>query len=1089
MIDPGQICQVNTSPPLLGTVLSIAEDVATIELMHAVGQVSRREVQLSQLERHRLPRETRAYVRDDDCRWQAWRVGQFDGREYELIRPETARYVSEDRIRVLAGDSPSSPIQILAVRGHESPFFSERRWLLVGEILRLRGLTGRMTGLLSSNVDLFPHQIAVVQRVLNDPVMRYLLADEVGLGKTIEAGMIIRQFLIDTRDDPDANRVAVCVPAALRPQWTAELADRFGLHEFETRIDVWTLETLRVQEVGMLVIDEAHRLGSMAWTQEQQETYDRVRTAAHRSPRVLLLSATPATHHEREYLAMLHLLDPSQYRLEDEEGFRLRIAAREALATSLTFLRDDASNDEILYGLELLEEALSLEGSPVAGVRELVERGAKEREDGLRELRVWLGERYRIHRRLVRSRRSSSAASDYCWRNGQTDRQKAYWAALEGSLDPRSELVTDALECWRERAAGEAETAGESRTSDLARVLAAFLDAAGIGPEFVARAAAARAEHTADPDLEEALGEKRWRALLETPRFGGELPELLNLRDVENGDDGDWPPTVLTAEVVIKELDRARNAETRPRVVVFTSSTESARSIGQAIAAKLGPAACALHLTGMSDSEFATNRARFRDDDACLVLVADRSGEEGANLQFAHRVVHHDLPFDAARIEQRMGRVDRIGQTQAPIVKTIAATPLHEHWATLLYRGFDVFGSSISGSQFAVDNQMERLSRLYLMQGAESLGSDETVTSVLEAMERERRAVVLQDLFDAHELEPEELAFADELATADYSSQGFSSACSRWFEEALHVWRQRECAEGNTFRYDAMRRSLLTAKQKWTLGTYATRTLTYSRCQAVKIPGVDLLRPGRPLIDEMERMLWRDERGKAAVYWRQWRPGEDDDPEPTPLMILRFVQESNIEAVLDHLDAAEATTLGPEGHHAARRVADRVAPPRTDEVILHLRGEPVEERLRTIARRPYAKSSEGGTDTSLDGERVQVLESVVDPQRFVDDMNVTVAAGEAELESNAAVIEWRRAGLERAKREIRRRSTILAARRAGAEARGDAEESSSIERDESVERILGQVVLSAVESVRVVLDSASIVILAGTPVRLPEEET
>ncbi len=92
-------------------------------------------------------------------------------------------------------------------------------------LLKLRGAAQGMTALVSAGIDLAPHQVAAVRRVLTDPVQRYLLADEVGLGKTIEAGLIVRQHLID---DP-ATRVLIAVPDHLCGQWRSELETKLRM--------------------------------------------------------------------------------------------------------------------------------------------------------------------------------------------------------------------------------------------------------------------------------------------------------------------------------------------------------------------------------------------------------------------------------------------------------------------------------------------------------------------------------------------------------------------------------------------------------------------------------------------------------------------------------------------------------------------------------------------------------------------------------------------------------------------------------------------------------------------------------------------
>src|SRR5207248_8271269 len=135
----------------------------------------------------------------------------------------------------------------------------------------------------------YPHQLAIVRRVLSDPIQRYLLADEVGLGKTIEAGMLIRQHLLD------AGRTAsvlVLVPSHLEDQWREELAEHFGA-DGEERIVVLPYESVteeapaRRRQPNFLVMDEAHQAAGWAWSSEstRQTRYRLIERLAHSAPR------------------------------------------------------------------------------------------------------------------------------------------------------------------------------------------------------------------------------------------------------------------------------------------------------------------------------------------------------------------------------------------------------------------------------------------------------------------------------------------------------------------------------------------------------------------------------------------------------------------------------------------------------------------------------------------------------------------------------------------------------------------------------------------------------------------------------------
>jgi ATP-dependent helicase HepA len=168
------------------------------------------------------------------------------------------------------------------------------------------------TGVMSAGVGIHD-QINAALRIIDDPIQRYLLADEVGMGKTIQAGFVMRQLLIDN----PKGRIGFIVPEALREQWHAELLGKFYLDDFATadgrlpfairghhEVDEW----YKFQGADLLVIDEAHQL-ARADTPED-EPYRQLAAVAHAVPRLLLLSATPFSRKVTSHLALLHLLDP-----------------------------------------------------------------------------------------------------------------------------------------------------------------------------------------------------------------------------------------------------------------------------------------------------------------------------------------------------------------------------------------------------------------------------------------------------------------------------------------------------------------------------------------------------------------------------------------------------------------------------------------------------------------------------------------------------------------------------------------------------------------------------------------------------------
>lgn len=122
-------------------------------------------------------------------------------------------FVDAENLDVLSPDAVIDVAGLLGAGAFEGPTIHDRRLMAMRALIGLRAAARGHAGLLSASVELLPHQIEIVARILDDPIQRYLLADEVGLGKTIEAGIILRQFLID---DPKSRGVILVGHAAFR---------------------------------------------------------------------------------------------------------------------------------------------------------------------------------------------------------------------------------------------------------------------------------------------------------------------------------------------------------------------------------------------------------------------------------------------------------------------------------------------------------------------------------------------------------------------------------------------------------------------------------------------------------------------------------------------------------------------------------------------------------------------------------------------------------------------------------------------------------------------------------------------------------
>ena len=463
-------------------------------------------------------------------------------------------------------------------------------------------------GLMGSRTSLLAHQVYIANEVGRRFAPRVLLADEVGLGKTIEAGMIMHQQLLTGR----ASRVLIMVPASLLHQWLVEMLRRFNLHfslfdadrvaeivdenPFETEqlvlcaSDLFNARPdLQAQALSagwdMVVIDEAHHLH---WSeQEAGEDYLFAEALAHNSAGLLLLTATPEQVGQASHFARLRLLDPSRF--HDLEHFREQEQTYRHWSDLVDALERGEIPEDLPAGLDPGEPADSL-------IDKILDRHGTGRV-------------------LFRNTR----------------------AAISGF--PK-------------------------------RVLHAY-------------ALPAPAEYTlAEVDID--------------ARLHPELPYV----------DDSWlsfDPRVTWLEETLKGLRPAK-------VLVICAHAETAVALEHHLHMRAGIRSAAFY-EGLSIIERDRAAAYFADDvGGAQTLVCSEIGSEGRNFQFAHHLILFDLPLNPDLLEQRIGRLDRIGQTEevqihVPYLEGTAQQVLLEWYQ----QGLNLFCDSCSAGYMIFQNFSDRL--------------------------------------------------------------------------------------------------------------------------------------------------------------------------------------------------------------------------------------------------------------------------------------------------------------------------------------------------------------------------------------------
>lgn len=468
--------------------------------------------------------------------------------------------------------------------------------------LNLAYRSDRFLSLSGNRIRIEPYQVDAAHEVLTSYEPRYLIGDEVGLGKTIEAGMIIEELVARGR----AERVLIVTPASLRDQWQREMRDKFG-REYVTydrgyinSVDrpgknIWQAEDQIVVSVDLakqddlldqlnqlkepwdiVVFDEAHHLTARE-TSSGTERVDRYRVGeavADNSDALLFLTGTPHKGKPDQFYNLLRLLDP--YRFKSPED-----------------ITPEKLDDLMIRRMKTDESMVDADGNPMFPDRQIktvpVELTPEER-DLYDDLTEYISAVY-------------TASAD-------TDSHTAGFTMViyQKRLVSSIAAITKSL---------------ENRREDLEQKVSI---PSGIAEKLN------RVDDSAETE-EDIL-----KQLIEAGKSIGIDSKGEKLRQF---------------------IDGILNEDPDEKILLFTEYTDTLEYLRKTVLSDYSTAV----IDGSMDQENRRNEIESFRDEANILLATD-AAREGLNLQFAHLMVNYDLPWNPIRIDQRMGRLHRYGQEE-----------------------------------------------------------------------------------------------------------------------------------------------------------------------------------------------------------------------------------------------------------------------------------------------------------------------------------------------------------------------------------------------------------------------------------------
>ena len=760
-----------------------------------------------------------------------------------------------------------------------------------------------------------PYQYKPLLKLLDSYDRRLLIADEVGLGKTIEAGLILAEM--EAR--ATLERVLVVCPSRLRDKWREELNRKFD-QDFEildgrafrayaekiqsntrqTRFRaIASLNSLRsealreilrdeIGQVDLVIFDEAHHCRNPSTSTSQL-----LRDICEISSAVILLSATPIQLHSRDLFTLLNALRPDEFRDPNVFDSDLKRFAAVHEATRLARAADDARLQDVVARLEacFVENVPAGEQDPVA--RQVI-------EDLQENPPVSLRQRIEMERRITDLHPLSSLLSRTRKRDviDKAPVRRARIVTCDWTAEEERQYENfvggGARRGWFRKPAGFAQV-------QRARQAASCLPAA-IG--FVASSSA--------NDDDSAI----------------ELADILPSDAVSSGDVGDSEAATLRAvapaqdskyDIFEKLLQQIWQDEPDAKVLVFTFFRGTACYLQKRLAAA-GVNSEQISGEVVSDPKNPERDARgkavtsFRENPDVRVLVSTEVGSEGLDFQFCHHVVNYDLPWNPMVVEQRIGRIDRYGQKSAVVHvwNIVVRDSVEEKILERLYRRIGIFEQSIGELEEILGDTVSSLLKDYALGALSPEESERRVTEATRAIENRRSQLESLEkqagqLFGHEEFIREEMNRVGRQGR--FMSQEALLALIQVFLEKHHpaarLWSDREQTGcWNLKVTDSLRHAIEKAAQRqqtvWVSRSNSEKVqLTFSGELAFENPHLELVNVAHPLTRAAVDGLGDLAEDPASQTGQASLRLTEEDPEISPGLYYLLVYMLGISGVRD----------------------------------------------------------------------------------------------------------------------------------------------------------------------------------------------
>ena len=768
----------------------------------------------------------------------------------------------------------SDPLQLLKAYRWDTPKNYLARWSMADIQSRWYAATGGFPAMLGARIMPLGHQIYAARRVLFDRTPRFILADEVGLGKTIEAGIIVQAL----QAERERFSVLVVAPGSMSRQWLTETYLRFGARPYNhidcSRVDeeskaslealagcdrvivaTTALEThphlgkiLEARRWDMVIVDEAHQIPP------DHTLYPLIRSLSQQTDGLLLLSATPSKRDLGGLLGLLALVAPDAFADQSVDELQSKYDQQSALWDRLNFTRkfiEAAASEGRALDADEVEFAAEEWDDLIKGdvfFDALLDRMRDGDATAATELIAYVQEFHRLDHRIIRTRRATLGTGEGRWPqrrlieiNWTPGQAEAIFLNHLEELPPATDAAGQVVRALYQRYCATSAAAALKHIEFRSAALTSKPSDTVFDP-------IGKIASDAGPNDEPLM----IRHLLERlPPLDAEAEWLRTAKALasgwsEEGGQGRVEALQVWLSEHLQDLDN--------QVLIFVQDADGADYLADLLGNGMKQGTIARFHCGIDEADLAETAFRFQHDRACRILVSDELGGEGRNFQNASAVIHFDIPTSCARLEQRIGRLDRVGRdAERPVLSVVLApaTPADKALLAIHRDVFRVFEQTIGGLEFI----LPRLQRVVVAAYGESPAAFSDAATALQS-EVTAALSATDEAFDLSlDATKPELDRSHALA-AQIEESGASDSAStvRFWAQRLGIQSKKVDDGSSEFRWTNGSLNVASDRLKIGHGTDTESRLlsgTFQRGMALVRENLQYFAPGHDLVDTL----------------------------------------------------------------------------------------------------------------------------------------------------------------------------------------------------------------------------------------------